>query len=161
MRRGVPSWKWGAAPSGGWTTPRRRWSTPAGGPASMSGPWSTPRRSWATPNGRVATPRRSWSTPDEMGRLFYVGKASFRAGKRSLEGKWGDLGGRTGSSRASGGMAEIRAQTPRGPLVRHSGRRPPTHPRSRQRTSPASCPSPMPAVPAHARREWFHRLQRG
>jgi hypothetical protein len=117
MRRGVPSGKWGAAPSRGWTTPRQGWSTPKAGPASMSGPWSTPRRSWATPSGGVATPRRPWSTPDEMGRLFSGGKAPFRAGKRSLEVKWGELGGRMGSSRASGELAAIGAQPPALPLV--------------------------------------------
>ena len=100
-RRGLRCRKWGPPPAGGALPPAR--------PA-------TP------PNGGTLPPRRPATPPRRMGEPFRGKKPPFQGQKRSLEPKSGVGRGKTASWRASVAMTRIGAQTPRGPLVRHSGR---------------------------------------
>jgi len=109
----------GAVPPDGRTPPPRRMG---GCNYSLEG---SPRDGQRTPPlAGTLPPPRSARPPSEIGVAFSGRKAPFQAEKRPLESKSVELSGRTSSSRASGLMAEIGAQTPRGALVRHLGRSP-------------------------------------
>ena len=121
-KRGRRCRKWGRPPKRWSGAPGRQNSAPAPNGGCNYSLEGSPRDGQRTPPlAGTLPPPRSARPPSEIGVAFSGRKAPFQAEKRPLESKSVELSGRTSSSRASGLMAEIGAQTPRGALVRHLG----------------------------------------